>query len=409
MNHNHVVLSNFPTLLGTLRSIDKNGKDVHQNEYRYSGFVKADEYRVLMENSIEKLFLSLLLYDDIYINDEDFLKIVSFIGVENSIKLLERKIIKIIPRYHNPNIIVHRSNNPLINKARYEVEPLMYLGGMHDLDKNYKKYSVNESYKSKIVQYFENAHVNKNEFDNSIYAKNIEIIKKEEDINFENMDYQTTFKILRLYEVVDSLQMQDKFNLSNSIMDDYGKEYIGSKFFAITSKVNVGNEKIELFEKVSVNKRIPSFYQMFKKGSINIDQFLDVRESFNSKLFRNWFTNPDISEQEVYYELMKKHEINFKMNFIKWVIPTIIGLVNTPLGVVASGVENFFISKILQGWNPNLFLDDVLGNKLNKLEKQFKLQEERKIILQRSKGIERNEPCPCQSGKKFKKCHGVTI
>lgn len=409
MNYNHVLLSNFPSLLGTLRSIDKNGKDVHQEEYRYSGFVKGDEYRILIENSIEKLFLSLMLYNDIYINDEDFLKVVSFIGVENSTKLLERKLIRIIPRFQNPNIIVHRSKNLLLNQTRYEVEPLMYLGGLHDLDRNYKKYSVNESHRSKIVQYFDNALINKDEMDDSIFIKNMEIIKKEENIDFNNLDYKTTFEILRLYEIVDSLQMQNRNNLSNSIMDDYAKDYLGSKFTATIGKFNDGNEKVKLFERISDNKRIPNFYQMFKKGSIEIDQILDIRESFNSKLFRNWFANPDVSEQDIYYELLKEHGLSLKINLLKWIVPTIIGVINTPLGVAASSVENFFISKILQGWNPNLFLDDVLGKRLTQLENNFKIQEERKIILERFKGIQRNEPCPCQSGKKFKKCHGINI
>lgn len=146
---------------------------------------------------------------------------------------------------------------------------------------------------------------------------------------------------------------------------------------------------------------------MFKKGSIEIDQILDIRESFNSKLFRNWFANPDVSEQDIYYELLKEHGLSSKINLLKWIVPTIIGIVNTPLGVAVSLVENFFISKILQGWNPNLFLDDVLGKKLTQLENNFRVQEERKIILERFKGVQRNEPCPCQSGKKFKKCHGV--
>ncbi|GEM_PF-1734043 len=407
MNYNHVLLSNFPSLLGTLRSIDKNGKDVQQEEYRYSGFVKGGEYRILIENSIEKLFLSLMLYDDIYINDEDFLKVVSFIGVENSTKLLERKLIRIIPRFQNPNVIVHRSKNLLLNKTRYEVEPLMYLGGLHDLDRNYKKYSVNESHRSKIVQYFDNALINKDEIDDSIFIKNMEIIKKEENIDFNNLDYKTTFEILRLYEIVDSLQMQNRHNLSNSIMDNYAKDYLGSKFTATIGKFNNANDKVELFERVSENKRIPNFYQMFKRGSIEIDQILDIRESFNSKLFRNWFANPDVSEQDIYYELLKEHGLNLKINLLKWIVPTIIGVINTPLGVAASSVENFFISKILQGWNPNLFLDDVLGKKLTQLENNFKIQEERKIILERFKGIQRNELCPCQSGKKFKKCHGM--
>lgn len=138
-----------------------------------------------------------------------------------------------------------------------------------------------------------------------------------------------------------------------------------------------------------------------------MDQILDIRESFNSKLFRNWFANPDVSEQDIYYELLKEHGLSSKINLLKWIVPTIIGILHTPLGVATSLVESFFISKILQGWNPNLFLDDVLGKKLTQLENNFKVQEERKIILDRFKGIQRNELCPCQSGKKFKKCHGL--
>ena len=146
---------------------------------------------------------------------------------------------------------------------------------------------------------------------------------------------------------------------------------------------------------------------MFKRGSVGMDQILDIRESFNSKLFRNWFANPDVSEQDIYYELLKEHGLSSKINLLKWIVPTIIGILHTPLGVATSLVESFFISKILQGWNPNLFLDDVLGKKLTQLENNFKVQEERKIILDRFKGIQRNELCPCQSGKKFKKCHGL--
>ena len=190
-------------------------------------------------------------------------------------------------------------------------------------------------------------------------------------------------------------------------MDDYTKDYLGSKFISTIGNFNLGNQKIELFEKVIENKRIPNFYQMFKKGSINIDQILDMRETFNSKLFRSWFANPDLSDQDIYYELLKEHGLSSKISLLRWIVPTIIGVINTPLGVAVSSVENFFISKILQGWNPNLFLDEALGKKLTQLENNFRIQEERKIILNRFNGIQRNEPCPCQSGKKFKKCHGV--
>jgi hypothetical protein len=285
----------------------------------------------------------------------------------------------------------------------------MYLGGLRELDKNYKNFSVNESYKAKIMQYFENAHVSLNDYDDAIFFKNIEILKQEEQFNFSNLDYKSTFRALRLYEVIESYLLQDKHNLSNSLVDDYGQNYLESKFFINDNNLGEGTRKLNLFVDISTQKRIPNFYYMYKKGSLEMSQFLDLRETFNSKLFRSWFTDPTNTKEDIYYELMKNHSINIKFNLIKWLVPTIIGVLNTPLGVAASSVENFFISKLLQGWNPNLFLDDILSKKLNTLENKFELENQREKMLQRYKNIDRNSPCPCQSGKKFKKCHGVSI
>lgn len=223
------------------------------------------------------------------------------------------------------------------------------------------------------------------------------------------MDYRSTFRALRLYEVIESYLLQDKHDLSNSLVDDYGKNYLESKFFINDNNLGGGARKLNLFVDISTQKRIPNFYNMYKKGSLEMSQFLDLRETFNSKLFRTWFTDPTNTKEDIYYELMKNHSINIKFNLIKWLVPTIIGVLNTPLGVVASSAENFFISKLLQGWNPNLFLDDILSKKLNTLENKFELENQREKMLQRYKNIDRNSPCPCQSGKKFKKCHGVSM
>lgn len=409
MNYEHIILSNFPSSIAHLSAINEKGEDIKQNEFRYTGFIRGEDYPILLDNSIEKLFISLLLYENIYLSDSDFLKVIKTIGVQNSITLLERKVIKILPRYQDPHVIVHKSTNPLITKTWHELEPLMYLGGLHQLDKNYKNFSVNESYKAKIVQYFENAHVSLNDYDESIFLKNIEILKQEEKFNFANLDYHNTFRALRLYEVVESYLLQDKYNLSNSLVDDYGQRYLESKFFIKGTNLGVGEKKLNLFVNLSSQKRIPNFYNMFKKGSIEMSQFLDLRESFNSKLFRSWFANPENSKDEIYFELMREHQINIKLNLIKWIIPTIIGVLNTPLGIASSAIENFFISKLLQGWNPNLFLDDVLSKKLNALESKFELETQRELMLQRFKNIDRNAQCPCQSGKKFKKCHGLNV
>lgn len=110
MNYEHIILSNFPSSIASLSAMNEKGEDIREKEFRYTGFIRPEDYSVLLDNSIEKLFISLLLYKEIYLSDRDFLKIIKTIGVKNSIILLERKIIKIIPRYQDPHVIVHKSD-----------------------------------------------------------------------------------------------------------------------------------------------------------------------------------------------------------------------------------------------------------------------------------------------------------
>lgn len=407
MNNEHILLSNFPSCVGNLSPMDENGEKINKTEFRYLGFIDRQSYPNLLQNSMEKFFISLILYKKIYISDKDFLEIIKIIGIKDALKLLERQVVNIIYRHQDPHVIVHRSTNALITKIWYEIEPIQRIGSLDYLEINYRKFSVDDSYKSKIIQYFENAHVNLKDEDENIYLKNIIFLKEELQKNFNNLSYKDTFQALRLYEIIESFLLQDKHGLKNSLVDEYGQKYLESKFSSINED-NVLN-KINLFSDISAKKKIPNFYQMYQKGSLEIDDFLDMRESFDSQLFRHWFLKSDNCDEEIFYQLLKNHKINITTNLIKWIIPTIIGVLNTPLGIASSAIENFFISKILQGWHPNLFLDDILSKKLNNLEEKFELEKKRKIIMERFKGIQRNDLCPCQSGKKFKKCHGVNI
>jgi len=407
MNNEHILLSNFPSCVNNLGTLNAKGETVNKTEFRYLGFIDKKSYPDLLQNSMEKFFISLILYKKIYISDKDFLEVLKVIGIKDALKLLERKVVNIIYRHEDPHVIVHRSTNPLITKIGYEIQPIKRIGSLHYLEKNYQKFSVDESYKSKIIQYFENAHVNLDDMDEDIYLKNITFLKGELQNNINNLSYKDTFQTLRLYEIIDSFLLQDKHGLTNSLVDEYGQKYLESKFVSI-NKDNALN-KINLFSDISARKRIPNFYHMYQKGSLEIDDFLDMRESFDSQLFRYWFLNADNSDEEIFYQLLKNHKTNIATNLIKWIIPTIIGVLNTPLGIASSAVENFFISKILQGWHPNFFLDDVLSNKLNNLEGKFEFEKKSKIIRERVKGIQRNDLCPCQSGKKFKKCHGINM
>ena len=152
MNNDHILLSNFPSCVSTLSPIDKKGEKISKKEYRYLGFIDKQSYPELLNNSMEKLFISLILYKKVYISDKDFLEIIKTLGIKDSLKLLEKQVVNIVYRHQDPHVIVHRSTNPLITKFWYEIEPLQRIGSLNYLERNYRKFSVDESYKSKIIQ-----------------------------------------------------------------------------------------------------------------------------------------------------------------------------------------------------------------------------------------------------------------
>ena len=76
MNYEHIILSNFPSSIASLSAMNEKGEDIREKEFRYTGFIRPEDYSVLLDNSIEKIFISLLLYKEIYLSDRDFLKII---------------------------------------------------------------------------------------------------------------------------------------------------------------------------------------------------------------------------------------------------------------------------------------------------------------------------------------------
>jgi uncharacterized protein YecA (UPF0149 family) len=54
-----------------------------------------------------------------------------------------------------------------------------------------------------------------------------------------------------------------------------------------------------------------------------------------------------------------------------------------------------------------LFLDDVLKTTIDEKIRLFDRKSKMEEFVKRFGSIDRNESCPCQSGKKFKRCHGA--
>lgn len=70
MNYSEIILSNFPSKLGVLSPIGDDVQD--RSSFKYLGYVNRQDYGILVENALQKLFLSLILYEKIYISDKDW-------------------------------------------------------------------------------------------------------------------------------------------------------------------------------------------------------------------------------------------------------------------------------------------------------------------------------------------------
>lgn len=91
---------------------------------------------------------------------------------------------------------------------------------------------------------------------------------------------------------------------------------------------------------------------------------------------------------------------------IRFLACSAVGVVSTISGVAASAFDSFILSEIAQGWHPNFFLDDKVKDRIDRCIKVKEEEAKEAIRKERFKGVNRNDLCPCGSGKKFKHCCG---
>lgn len=156
-------------------------------------------------------------------------------------------------------------------------------------------------------------------------------------------------------------------------------------------------------------KGFPDFGELFVNQVIDLKDILKLRNCLQGKLFRFWALNDAYDVEVMQQDIMSSvHSVlqSKLMGVVRFISCNAIGLINPAVGLASSAVDSFVLNKVLQGWHPNFFLDDKMKKSIDKcIEK--KEQADKKALLQaRFKGVGRNDPCPCGSGKKFKWCHG---
>jgi hypothetical protein len=112
-------------------------------------------------------------------------------------------------------------------------------------------------------------------------------------------------------------------------------------------------------------RNIPSIGKAVAQGEISFEDLLKIRQNNNSVKFRSWLRNNDSKDPE---ELKKLYVDSLEKKLwietlpgksLRFAITTGIGVINPPVGLVISVIDNFYLERWMKGYSPKIFLDEI--------------------------------------------------
>ena len=156
-------------------------------------------------------------------------------------------------------------------------------------------------------------------------------------------------------------------------------------------------------------KGFPDLGELFVDQVIDLEDILKLRNRLQGKLFRFWTLNDAYEEEQMQQDIMNSvHSVlqSKLMGAVRFITCNALGLINPAIGLASSAVDSFVLNKVLRGWHPNFFLDEKMKKSIDECIKRKEQEDKKTLLRERFKDVGRNDPCPCGSGKKFKRCHG---
>jgi len=157
------------------------------------------------------------------------------------------------------------------------------------------------------------------------------------------------------------------------------------------------------FTKIQEVSGVPDIGAAFAAKQVHAAQLLALRQSKHAQALRDWFADgqPNDSAQDTlrrYVESIGKPAWldALPTRLIRFATTTGLGVVEPVAGGLASAVDTFLLSNWFPRKSPRLFLRQA----------QRILADQSVVPKPVMRRRSRNSPCPCGSGKKFKKCCG---
>jgi len=422
-----ILLSNYPNIRQEVSFEEVGGDEIIDIQCGYD--IRVDPHQVTLQIAND-LIIAILTYDHIYIEGSHIWDVLQVFGSVYIEELLRADVLHFIPD-NTLNPVMMRKSDKV-----WRPDFFPYSSGVAN-DKGDVVFEPLQAEWSEIEKTFYHKKIGGKEAQALLYLidekkkaidqeKVIELTLKETQNDLKNEQFVTDnsilrknkcgftefhkLNILRLHELNTVAVTAGLLGVDALKTDGEISELMNRKCISVfRDKFKDGVTSIQ---SILHKKGFPDLGELFYNHVIDLDDILKLRNSLQGNLYRFWAMKDAYDEAEMQKDIMNSvHTVlGSKISgAIRFGACCAIGMFSPTSGIAASAVDSFILNRILQGWHPNFFLDDKVKDRIDECIKEKEKEAQEALLRERFKGVGRNDPCPCGSGKKFKQCHGKDL
>jgi len=430
MSESKILITNYPNI-SQQPSFVKAGDEGEILDIVCGYDIKLDNNEVTLQISRD-LITALLTFDKVYVEGSHIYDIIQVLGSDYLKELLRMHLLCVIPDQELNPVMIRKRNGEWKHGLFPYAQGHVTIGKNYDIKpNNIHKWSYIENrfnwknfkgQEAQTILYLIDENCadigDVKEITNRINKEtNRDILSPEflRDPNFYRIrqdgkcEYNQLSRV-RLQELNKSAVLAAKLNIENVKMDAAIKELMVKKTVSAFSKTLLSGT--DALIRIEQQKGFPDLGELFVNKTIGLDEILKLRNNFQGKIFRYWANKSVYDEKLMRQEIMNSiHNVlgTKCMKPIRMLACNLVGIAGFIPGIAASAFDSYILDKISKGWHPNFFLDDKLKKMIDDCIEKEERETKKKKRDEIFKGVGRNDPCPCGSGKKFKRCHGKDL
>ncbi len=374
---------------------------------------------------IRNLFVSIFIHNITYIKTTDLFILFKFLGIKRTLRIIQSDCIKLVDDSGlDTGLFVDKENKKHIGfftiscSASTQPKHKRFESSFDYLTFKIERAALSKEIRSAILYNVEKRTLKldvndtiskiKKELNYDFLNRNITDALGIENGNIESIETENINKVIRLAKSNQSLLYSAILNVDNLICEANASSNFRNKF---KNLYNINqNESVESFNYLINKFGIPDFTDLILNDILTIEEFLELRQKRGSAKFRDWFYQLEHSREMAIKALISQtpniKNKNKILTFLRWSFSSAIGVIEPISGTIYSAIDTFILNKLMTGWNPSLYLNESLGNYLNKRTVKSSEEQKQDRKTKYFGTVGRNDQCPCESGKKYKQCCG---